>query len=376
MKKELPMAKRDYYEVLGIKKSASKDEIKSAYRKLAKKYHPDVNKEKDAEEKFKEVQEAYDVLYDDQKRATYDQFGHAAFDQNGGNPFGGGFSGSGFGFDFGDIFEGFFGGGRRASRQTGPARGNDLLTRVRINFMDAINGTKIEFMHTYDKMCETCQGKGAENANDIHTCSKCNGSGVETFVQESIFGRVQSQRACTSCGGSGKTISKPCKSCNGAGYTRVKEKQLLNIPAGIGEGQKLRIQGKGERGLNGGPNGDLHVEIVIKPHNSFKRVGNDIYLQIPISFVDAALGVTLEVPTVYGNVEVKIPAGTQPGATLRLSGQGVKDVRGNVGNQYLEVEVKTPTNLSKDQKVALEDFKKAEPKKETFFEKFKSKFKR
>lgn len=370
------MAKRDYYEVLGIKKSASKDEIKSAYRKLAKKYHPDVNKEKDAEEKFKEVQEAYDVLYDDQKRATYDQFGHAAFDQNGGNPFGGGFSGSGFGFDFGDIFEGFFGGGRRASRQTGPARGNDLLTRVRINFMDAINGTKIEFMHTYDKMCETCQGKGAENANDIHTCSKCNGSGVETFVQESIFGRVQSQRACTSCGGSGKTISKPCKSCNAAGYTRVKEKQLLNIPAGIGEGQKLRIQGKGERGLNGGPNGDLHVEIVIKPHNSFKRVGNDIYLQIPISFVDAALGVTLEVPTVYGNVEVKIPAGTQPGATLRLSGQGVKDVRGNVGNQYLEVEVKTPTNLSKDQKVALEDFKKAEPKKETFFEKFKSKFKR
>lgn len=242
--------------------------------------------------------------------------------------------------------------------------------------MDAINGTKIEFMHTYDKMCERCQGKGAENANDIHTCSKCNGSGVETFVQESIFGRVQSQRACTSCGGSGKTISKPCKSCNGAGYTRVKEKQLLNIPAGIGEGQKLRIQGKGERGLNGGPNGDLHVEIVIKPHNSFKRVGNDIYLQIPISFVDAALGVTLEVPTVYGNVEVKIPAGTQPGATLRLSGQGVKDVRGNVGNQYLEVEVKTPTNLSKDQKVALEDFKKAEPKKETFFEKFKSKFKR
>ncbi|MGI6734947.1 MAG: Chaperone protein DnaJ [Tenericutes bacterium ADurb.Bin239] len=371
------MAKRDYYEVLGIKKSASKDEIKSAYRKLAKKYHPDVNKTEGAEEQFKEVQEAYDILYDDQKRATYDQFGHAAFDQNGGNPFGGGFAGGGFqGFDFGDIFEGFFGGRRSASRQTGPARGNDLLTRVRINFMDAINGTKIEFMHTYDKMCETCSGRGAEDPKDIHTCSKCRGSGVETFVQESIFGRMQSQRACTECGGSGKTISKKCKTCGGPGYTRVKEKQILNIPAGIGEGQKLRIQGKGERGINGGPNGDLHVEIVIKPHSDFKRVGNNIYLNIPISFVDAALGVTLEVPTVYGVVEVKIPAGTQPGATLRLSGQGVKDVRGNVGDQYLEVEVKTPTNLSKDQKSALEDFKKAEPKKETFFEKFKAKFKR
>lgn len=375
------MAKRDYYEVLGVSKSASKDEIKSAYRKLAKKYHPDVNKEAGAEDKFKEVQEAYDILFDDQKRATYDQFGHAAFDQAGGggagNPFGGGFGGFGD-VDLGDIFQSFFGGGgqRRQGRQSGPLRGNDVLTRVRIDFMDAINGTKIEFNHTYDKPCPTCHGLGAEDKNDIHTCSKCNGSGVETFVQDSIFGRVQSQRACSQCGGSGKTISKKCRTCGGGGYQRVNEKQEVNIPAGIGEGQKIRVQGKGERGANGGPNGDLFVEIRIKEHKSFKRDGNNIHLSIPISFVDATLGITIDVPTVYGVVEVKIPPGTQPGAVLRLSGKGVKDVRGNVGDQYLEVEVKTPTNLSKAQKEALESYLAAEPKKDSFFEKFKQKFKR
>ncbi len=372
------MAKRDYYEVLGLNKSATKDEIKSAYRKLAKKYHPDVNKEPGAEDKFKEVQEAYDVLFDDQKRATYDQFGHAAFDQagGGGNPFSGGFGGFGD-VDLGDIFQSFFGGGsRRSSSQTGPVRGNDVLTRVRIDFMDAINGTKIQFNHTYDKPCPTCNGLGAENKSDIHTCSKCNGSGVETFIQDSIFGRVQSQRSCSQCGGRGKTISNPCKTCSGSGYTSTKEKIDVTIPSGIGEGQKIRVHGKGERGVNGGPNGDLFVEIRIKEHNSFKRDGNNIYLTIPISFVDATLGITLDVPTVYGVVEVKIPAGTQPGAVLRLSGKGVKDVRGNIGDQYLEVEVKTPTNLSKAQKEALEKYLEAEPKKESFFEKFKAKFKR
>lgn len=374
------MAKRDYYEVLGVSKSASKDDIKTAYRRLAKKYHPDVNKEAGAEDKFKEVQEAYDVLFDDQKRQTYDQFGHAAFDQagGGGNPFSGGFSGFND-VDLGDIFSSFFGGGggsRRQTRQSGPLRGNDVLTRVRIDFMDAINGTKIEFNHAYDKPCPTCHGFGAEDKNDIHTCAKCNGSGVETFVQDSIFGRVQSQRACSHCGGSGKTISKKCKTCSGSGYLRVNERQEVAIPAGIGEGQKIRVSGKGERGANGGPNGDLFVEIRIKEHKAFRRDGNNIYLTIPISFVDAALGVTLEVPTVYGVVEVKIPAGTQPGATLRLSGKGVKDVRGNVGDQYLEVEVKTPTTLTKAQKEALEKYLAAEPKKDSLFEKFKQKFKR
>ena len=373
------MAKRDYYEVLGVSKSASSDEIKSAYRKLAKKYHPDVNKAADAAEKFKEVQEAYDVLFDEQKRAAYDQFGHAAFDQAGGGsgPFGGGFGGFGD-MDFGDIFSSFFGGGgaRRQGRPTGPVKGNDSLTRIRINFMDAINGTKVEFNHTYDKVCDTCHGLGAVDKNDIHTCSRCNGSGVETFVQESLFGRVQSQRACTNCGGTGKTIAKKCPTCAGNGYLHTKERQEVNIPAGIGEGQKIRVSGKGERGANGGPNGDLFVEIRIKPHDSFRREGNDIYLTIPLSFVDAALGVKIEVPTVYGVVDVNIPAGTQPGATLRLAGKGVKDVRGNIGNQYLEVDVKTPQNLSKAQKEALEKYLEAEPKKERLFEKFKQKFKR
>ncbi len=372
------MAKRDYYEVLGVSKSATSDEIKSAYRKLAKKYHPDVNKASDAEEKFKEVQEAYDILFDEQKRATYDQFGHAAFDQTGGggNPFGGGFGGFGD-MDFGDIFSSFFGGGsRRQGRPTGPVRGNDVLTRVRIDFMAAINGKEVEFNHTYDKVCETCSGLGAVDKRDIHTCSKCNGSGVETFVQESLFGRVQSQRACSQCGGSGKTIAKKCPTCSGNGYNRVKERQEIKIPAGIGEGQRIRVSGKGERGANGGPNGDLFVEIRIKEHDTFKRNGNDIHLTVPISFVDAALGIKIEVPTVYGFVEVNVPAGTQPGTTLRLSGKGVKDVRGNVGNQYIEVEVKTPSNLSKAQKEALETFQAAQPKKDTFFEKFRAKFKR
>lgn len=374
------MAKRDYYEVLGISKSAKPDEIKSAYRKLAKKYHPDINKEEGAADKFKEVQEAYDVLYDEQKRQTYDQFGHAAFDQNGGggDPFGGQ---GGFGFggmDFGDIFSSFFGGGgqRQQGRQTGPVRGNDVLTRVRVEFMDAIDGTKIEFAHTYDKICPTCNGLGAKSASDIHTCSKCRGSGVETFVQESIFGRVQSQRACTQCGGSGKTITNKCSTCSGSGYTRVKEKQVVNIPAGIGQGQKIRVSGRGERGANGGPNGDLFVEVHIKEHDIFKRDGNNIYVKVPLSFVDAALGVTLEVPTVYGFVEVIIPAGTQPGATLRLNGKGVKDVRGNVGNQFLEIEVQTPKNLSKAQRDALLAYQQAEPKKESFFDKFKKKFRK
>lgn len=373
------MAKRDFYEVLGITKSATKDEIKRAYRKLAKKYHPDINKEAGSEEKFKEVQEAYDILYDDQKRATYDQFGHAAFDQagGGGNPFGGGFGGFGD-VDLNDIFSSFFGGGGRSrqGRPSGPLKGNDVLTRVRIDFMDAINGTKIQFNHTYDKPCPTCNGLGAEDKNDIHTCSKCSGSGVETFIQDSIFGRVQSQRACSQCGGSGKTISKKCKTCSGSGYQVTKEKVEVNIPSGIGEGQKIRVTGKGERGVNGGPNGDLFVEVRIKEHANFKRDGNNIYLKVPLSFVDAALGITIEVPTVYGIVEVKVPAGTQPGAILRLSGKGVKDVRGNVGDQYLEVEVKTPANLSKAQKEALEKYKEAEPKKDSLFEKFKAKFKR
>ena len=375
----ITMAKRDYYEVLGVSRNASSDEIKSAYRKLAKKYHPDQNKASDAEEKFKEVQEAYDILFDEQKRATYDQFGHAAFDQAGGhNPFQGGFGGfDGVDIDLGDIFSSFFGGGGRSrARQTGPTRGNDSLTRIRIDFMDAVRGKTIELNHTYDKVCATCAGSGAESKDDVATCDKCRGTGTESFHQQTLFGTVQSQRTCSQCGGSGKIIKNKCKTCNGNGYTRVRENLEVKIPAGIAEGQRIRVQGKGERGYNGGANGDLYLEIAIKAHKDFVRRGNDIYLKVPISFVDATLGITLDVPTVYGTVEVKVPSGTQPGTVLRLNGKGVKGVRGDVGDQLLEIEIQTPTSLNDEQKALLEQYKKIEPKKETIFEKFKKRFKR
>lgn len=372
--------KRDYYDVLGVSKQASKDEIKSAYRKLAKKYHPDINKEADAETKFKEIQEAYDVLFDDQKRATYDQFGHSAFDQSaGGNPFQGG---SGFGgfqdVDLGDIFSSFFGGGGRSQRRnpTGPQKGADQVSRIRIDFMDAINGKKIQLSHTYDEKCSTCDGSGAHSSSDIHTCSTCRGSGSVTMTQQSLFGQVQTQRPCPTCGGSGKEITHKCAKCAGTGYNRVKTTLDITIPAGINNGQHIRIPGKGERGLNGGPNGDLFIEVLVKSHEVFSRDGNDITIQIPISFADAALGLDVEVPTVYGDVALKIPAGTQPGTKLRLRSKGVKDVRGNIGDQFVEISISTPTNLSKDQIEALENYRKLEGKGQSFFDKFKSKFKR
>lgn len=373
-------AKRDYYEVLGISKQASKDEIKSAYRKLAKQYHPDINKASDAEAKFKEIQEAYDVLYDDQKRATYDQFGHSAFEQGGGgqNPFQGGGFGGFQDVDLGDIFSSFFGGGGRSQRQnqTGPQKGSDQVSRVRIDFMDAINGKKIQLSHTYDEKCSVCDGTGAHSSSDIHTCSTCRGTGSVTMTQQSIFGQVQTQRVCPTCNGSGKEIRNKCAKCGGSGYNRVKTTLDVNIPAGINNGQHIRVPGKGERGLNGGPNGDLYLEVVVKKHDIFNREGNDIYMQIPISFVDAALGVELDVPTVYGDVTVKIPSGTQPGTKLRLRGKGVKDVRGNIGDQYVEVSVNTPTNLSREQTDLLEKYQKTEAKGQSFFDKFKAKFKR
>lgn len=370
--------KRDFYEVLGVSKNASKDEIKSAYRKLAKQYHPDINKAPDAEAKFKEIQEAYDVLYDDQKRATYDQFGHAAFDQNGGqNPFQGGGFGGFQDVDLGDIFSSFFGGGRSQRRgPTGPQKGDDQISRVRIDFMDSILGKKIQLQHSYDEKCTSCDGTGAASRSDIRTCSTCRGTGHVTMTQQSIFGQVQTQRTCPTCGGTGKEILHKCNKCNGSGYNRVKTTLDINIPAGINNGQHIRIPGKGERGINGGPNGDLFIEVLVKSHDLFVREGNDITIQVPISFVDAALGLEIEVPTVYSDVTLKIPAGTQPGTKFRLKGKGVKDVRGNIGDQFVEVVINTPTNLTKEQMEALENYRKLESKGQSFFDKFKSRFKR
>ena len=372
--------KRDFYDVLGISKSASKDDIKASYRKLAKQYHPDLNKAPDAEKKFKEVQEAYDILFDEQKRAAYDQFGHAAFDQQGGggNPFqGGGFGGfSGFqDVDLGDVFGSFFGGGQRRSRQpSGPQRGADTQMRLRIDFMDAINGKKLTIPIQYDESCLTCAGSGARSSSDLETCRQCNGSGRQRVRQRTILGMMETEAVCDNCQGRGKKIKATCATCQGKGYNRTKTDIEVNIPAGINTGQQIRISGKGERGDLGGPNGDLYLEISINKHPHFNREGNDIHLEIPISFVDATLGVTLDIPTVYGDVSLMIPAGTQPDKVLKVKGKGVKDLRGQApGDQYIHLKIETPTNLSKKQKDLLESFRSDEQQ-ETSFKKFKKFF--
>ena len=378
-------SKRDYYEVLGVAKGASKDDIKSAYRKLAKKYHPDINHDADAPEKFKEVQEAYDILYDDQKRKMYDQFGHAAFEQGGstggaGNPFGGGFSSQGFGdIDLNDIFSSFFGGGGARQRQAaaGPRKGDDNLTRIRISFMDAVNGTKVSIPVTYDEPCPHCGGSGAENRSDIETCPHCGGSGVITSPQRTIFGVMETQSTCPHCGGKGKVVRHKCHACDGVGYKRVKKDIIVNVPAGINNGQQIRVSGKGGRGYNGGPNGDLYVEVLVAPHSDFRRDGNDIHLEVPLSFIDCALGCQIEVPTVYGTVLVKVAEGTQPDQVLKIKERGIKDLRsGKPGDEYLHIKVKTPVKLTKTQKQLLAEFQAQSDQKESFFAKWKERFKK
>ena len=369
--------KRDYYEVLGVSKGASKDDIKSAYRKLAKQYHPDINKAPDAEAKFKEVQEAYDVLYDDNKRATYDQFGHAAFEQgNNAGGFGGqGFSGNGFGdINLDDIFSSFFGGGssRRRSNKTRASRGEDALMRVKVSFMDAINGKNITLNLTFDEMCDACHGQGGETT----TCTNCGGSGYVIGQRQSFFGMMQTQETCPLCGGKGKIINHRCNKCDGKGYNKVKKSFDVKIPAGINNGQQIRLAGKGSRGHNGGPNGDLYLEIVVEKHRNFERDGNDIHISIPLSFVDAALGTSIEVPTVYGSVELKIPESTQPSQIFKLKGKGVKDMRsGNPGDQYVHLDIKTPDKLNKKQKELLKEFQ-SEQGNDSWFSRFKNAFKK
>ena len=376
-------SKRDFYEVLGISKSASKDDIKSAYRKLAKQFHPDINKAADAETKFKEVQEAYDVLYDDQKRQTYDQFGHAAFDQSaGGNPFqGGGFGGGFSGFqdvDLGDIFGSFFGGGgsRRSRGRSGPQRGADAQVRYRIQFMDAINGKKATLPIEYDEGCTTCGGTGAKSSSDIDTCSTCRGSGRQRVRQRTILGMMETEVVCESCRGKGKTIKATCATCKGKGHNHVKTTIDVTIPAGINTGQQIRVPGKGERGTEGASNGDLYIEIVIDKHENFQREGNDIHMEVPLSFIDATLGTTIDVPTVYGDISVDVPSGTQPEKILKIKGKGVKDLRGNTpGDHFIHLRLQTPQSLTKKQKELLESFRLEAEDKDNPFKKFKRFFK-
>ena len=364
------MAKRDYYEVLGVSKTASKDEIKSSYRKLAKQYHPD-NKETGDEAKFKEVQEAYDILYDDQKRAAYDQFGHAAFDQSQGGgpggPFGGGFSGfSGFGdgvdIDLGDIFGSFFGGGSsRRKANNGPRKGDDSLMRLRVEFMDVVKGKDQNISFEHNEPCPNCKGTGAETPSDIKVCPTCHGTGTVRRQQRGLFGGVMEvQEACPECRGTGKTITKKCHECGGQKYKRIRKDIQIHIPAGINNGQQIRVAGMGEPGINGGEFGDLYIEINVKPHNIFRREGNDIHIDVPVDFIDCALGRKIEVPTVNGMEKIEIPNGTQFGTVLKMKGKGINDLRTKKpGDQYVHLQIKIPTSLNRKQKAALEDYLKA-----------------
>lgn len=372
-------SKRDYYEVLGVSKGADANEIKRAYRKKAKQYHPDINKEPDAEEKFKEVQEAYDVLSDDNKRAAYDRYGHAAFEQGAGGAGAGGFGGFGFDdVDLGDIFGSFFGGGgSRRQRQSGPRRGDDHLMHLNVDFMEAIKGVKKEIKVTYDAQCPHCHGSGAKTPNDVQTCSYCNGTGTVSQKQQSPFGTFVTQTTCPHCNGTGKEIKVKCPDCGGKGYVTKTVNVELDVPAGINDGQQLRVAGKGGRGTNGGSNGDLFVEIHIKNNTEFVREGKNIYLTVPISSIDATLGCEIDVPTVQGDVTVKIAPGTQSGTTLRLKGKGVKNVRGSdYGDQFLKIEVKIPTKLSSKEKELYEQLRHAQGKKGSIFDTFKKQFKK
>lgn len=360
--------KRDYYEVLGVDRSATPDQIKKAYRKLAMRYHPDVNKEAGAEDKFKEINEAYEVLSDEQKRQRYDQFGHAGVDGQAGFGAEGGFGGFG-GFD--DIFSTFFGGGA-SRRSNAPRQGADRLMQVRIDFMDAIFGKTESVKLDVDEPCEHCHGSGAEHPSDVTTCPTCGGSGYVVHQQRTPLGVFQQQSVCPDCHGTGRKITNPCHECHGQGYKHKRTTIDYKIPAGMASGQQIRIPGKGERGENGGPNGDLYIEVYVRPHEIFERRGNDIYIRVPVSAIDVTIGTQISVPTVYGDVDLMIPEGTQPNTKFRLKGKGVKSIRGGQGDQYVEVEVQIPKKLSKKERELYEKIRDGQS--DSPFERFKKAF--
>ena len=365
--------KRDYYEVLGVSKTASDSELKSAYRKLAKKYHPDVNPgDKEAEAKFKEATEAYSVLSDAEKRRQYDQFGHAAFEQGGGGAGGFGgfdFNGADMGDIFGDIFGDLFGGGGRRRTNNGPMKGANLRARVNITFEEAVFGCDKELEIVLKDECTTCHGTGAKPGTQPTTCPKCNGEGQIVYTQQSMFGMVRNVQTCPECNGTGKIIKEKCTSCRGTGYTSSRKKIQVSIPAGIDNGQSIRIRGKGEPGTNGGPRGDLLVEVIVERHPKFQRQDTTIYSTEPISFTQAALGGKIQIPTVDGPYEYTIKPGTQTDTRIRLKGKGVPVVRNkNVrGDHYVTLVVQVPEHLNGEQRAALQKFQEAMgevPKKE------------
>ena len=348
------MAKRDYYEVLGLSKGASAAEIKKAYRKLSKQYHPDINKEEGAEEKFKEITEAYEVLSDDNKKAQYDQFGHAAFGNGGqggfggAGGFGGGFQGFSGGFDdLGDIFSSFFGGGGGRRNPNAPRQGEDLLQRMHISFEESVFGTKKTIKLRKDVECDHCHGTGAKDSSSVTTCQRCHGTGQEAVIQDTPFGRMQSQRTCSECQGRGKIIKGKCAHCFGKGYNNREVEYEVEIPAGISSGQRVRLQGKGGAGENGGPAGDLFIEVSVPEDSYFHREDDDIYTKLTLSPAQAALGTKIDVRTLTGEIELTVPAGTQHGRKFRLAGKGVKNVMGDgQGDHYIVVSIEIPKNLS------------------------------
>ena len=382
---------KDLYEILGVNKNSTDDEIKKAYKKLAKKYHPDLNRDdpKTAEQKMKEINVAYDILKDPQKRAQYDQFGHAAFTTGGGGGGGAGMGGFDFGdifghaggFDMGDIFEQFFGGGRsRRARSQGPVKGADLRYDLTITFEEAAFGKETTIKVPRMENCTECGGTGAAKGTSPETCPDCKGTGMRQTITKTPFGTISNARPCERCHGTGKVIKNPCSHCHGSGKIRVEKEIQLSIPKGIDAGNRLLIRKGGQPGERGGEPGDLYVYISIKPHPIFQRDKTNVYCEIPISFVQAALGATVDAPTIDGTVDLKIPEGTQSGTVLKLAGKGIQVFRGEGrGDEFVKIKVLTPKNLSAYQRKILLDFDKNgtgnnNPEQKSFLDKLKGLF--
>lgn len=366
------MSKRDYYEILGVSKTATQDEIKSSFRKLAKQYHPDVNKDANASEKFQEAQEAYAVLADTEKRQQYDQYGHAAFN----NQFGGQNGNYDFsGFDFSDIFGDLFGNsfgfdfGGRGGNSTRPKKGHDTLIKINLSFEDAVFGTKKTINIDTTEKCDECNGKGG---HEEHTCSRCRGSGYVSMEQRTLFGSFMTKSVCPTCAGSGKTYERVCSKCKGQGRVKRNKDLEVTIPAGVNNGNQLRIALKGEAGTNGGPNGDIYIEFHIMEHAIFERDEDDIYLKLPISIADAVLGCKKDVPTLYGTVKLTIPAGSANLDRHRLKGKGVTNVQsGHKGDMYVILDIIIPKKLSKEQKQLFDNLANTNLEDDSEFEKIK-----
>lgn len=379
--------KRDYYEVLGVQKGCSDDELKKAYRKLAKQYHPDLNPgDKEAETKFKEVNEAYEVLSDSDKRARYDQFGHAGVDPSYGAGAGGFGSAGGFGGfdDLGDIFDSFFGGGgfgfgggTRTRNPNVAIRGNNIRATISLSFLEAAKGCKKTISFQRLERCESCSGSGAAKGSQPETCSECGGTGQVRVQQRTPFGVIQTTKTCTKCSGKGKVIKDPCKDCNGLGRVRHRRSLEVDIPAGIDHGQTFVLSGQGDHGINGGPSGDIEVTVSVRRDTLFERDGFDVYCEVPITFIQAVLGDEITVPTIDGKVKYTMPEGTQSGTRFRLRNKGIPYVNGRGrGDQYVTVSIEVPRNLNNRQKETLREFEKTTSdknyeKRRGFFEKLK-----